>query len=89
MFVLFSVSIVTVVHLGQLAVSRETGPASWGRTQRTRIAPQSFSTLKTEPKPYTMLNNRLNPGPKQEEFKLPLPPAPTHTPSEGISSFEA
>ncbi|XP_023718260.2 spastin isoform X3 [Cryptotermes secundus] len=76
--------LVTLEHLGQLAVSRETCPAPRGKTQRSRVAPQPLNTPKTETKPYTLLNNKGSPRPKQQEFKLPPPPPPTHRPSEAL-----
>jgi len=75
------------VHLGQLAVSGETVPASQGKTQRSRVAPQTLTIPKTEPKQYTLVNSRESPKPKQQEFKFPPLPPPIHTPSEGISSL--
>jgi hypothetical protein len=79
--------IVSLVHLGQLAVSGETGSSPRGKTQRSRVAPQTLTIPKTESKPYTLVNTRGSPKPKQQEFKFPPPPPPIHKPSEGISSF--
>lgn len=77
--------IVSLVHLGQLAVSGETGSAPRGKTQRSRVAPQTLTIPKTESKPYTLVNNRGSPKSKHQEFKFP--PPPIHKPSEGISSL--
>jgi len=79
--------IVSLVHLGQLAVLGETGSDPRGKTQRSRVAPQTLTIPKTESKPYTLVNSRGSPKPKQQEFKFPPLPPPIHTPSEGISSL--
>ncbi|XP_069688719.1 spastin isoform X2 [Periplaneta americana] len=77
--------LVSLVHLGQLAVSGETGSASRGRPQRSRVAPQPLTTTRTEPKPYTLVNSGGSPRTKHQEFKFPLPPPPnTHKPSEAL-----
>ncbi|GFG28471.1 hypothetical protein Cfor_11366, partial [Coptotermes formosanus] len=75
---------VSLVHLGQLAVSGETGSAPRGKTQRSRVAPQTLTIPKTEPKPYTLVNTRGSPKPKQQEFKFPPLPTPIHKPSEAL-----
>jgi len=70
-------------------VSGETSSAPQGKTRRSRVVPQALTIPKTEPKPYTLVNNGGSPRPKRQELKFPPPPSspPSHKLSEGISSF--